>query len=267
MAISLEPASSLTRLDLPRGTHVLGRYESRTYTDSAGKTLLYRLFKPDHYDRQRQYPLILFLHGAGGRGNDNQSQVVDGDITATSYASEAIQAKYPCFILAPQCPIDQRWVEVDWSAPTHTQPPQPSQGLQLTMALLSRLQKEFSLDPHRLYVTGISMGGYATWDLIARYPTYFAAAVPVCGGGDETTADRIVRLPIWVFHGAQDPTVPAARSRNMVSAIRRLGGNALYTEYPHVDHHSWLHAYTDPDLLPWLFFQTRTGNTPLMPCA
>jgi predicted peptidase len=259
--IPFEPASSLTRLNLPSGKDVLARYEARTHTDAAGKTLLYRLFKPDPYDRTHRYPLILFLHGAGGRGNDNQSQILDGDLTAAGYATESIQSQYPCFILAPQCPTDQRWVEVDWSAQTHTQPSHPSDGLRLTMELLSHLQQESSIDPHRLYITGLSMGGYATWDLITRYPTLFAAAVPICGGGDETTAHRILRLPIWAFHGAQDPAVPVARSRNMVSAIRRLGGTVMYTEYPNVDHHSWLHAYTEPDLLPWLFSQTRRVNT------
>src|SRR5207244_7702516 len=119
------------------------------------------------------------------------------------------------------------------------------------------LQKEFSIDPKRLYITGLSMGGYGTWDLISRHPELFAAAAPICGGGDEDQAEKIAKLPIWIFHGAKDQAVPVERSRNMVTALKKAGGEPKYTEYPDVGHDSWVRAYKDPELFAWLFAQKK----------
>ncbi|MBN2780677.1 MAG: prolyl oligopeptidase family serine peptidase, partial [Candidatus Marinimicrobia bacterium] len=130
--------------------------------------------------------------------------------------------------------------------------------LSLVTELLGALQKELPVDPRRLYVTGLSMGGYGTWDLISRMPEMFAAAAPVCGGGDEKQASRLTELPVWVFHGADDTTVPPQRSRNMVDAIRAAGGKKIrYTEYPGVGHGSWKPAYADPKLMKWMFRQRK----------
>jgi len=245
------------RINLPEGKDVLDRYEARTFSDASGNTLLYRFFKPDNYDANRRYPLVLFFHGAGGRGNDNKTQITDAGQTAAGWASEAVQAQHPCFIIAPQCPTDQRWVEVNWSDRAATQPAQPSEGLRMSMELLDQLQRQYNVDPDRIYVTGLSMGGFATWDLIARYPLRFAAAVPVCGGGDESTAARFKDLPVWAFHGSADNVVSPTRSRNMIAALRLAGGNPRYTEYEGVDHFSWVPAYNDPQLIQWLFAQKR----------
>lgn len=237
---------------------VLNLYQARTYTDASGKTLLYRLFKPSEYDPARHYPLVLFLHGAGGRGTDNQGQILDaGAKNAARWAIPDIQAKYPCFILAPQCPPDHKWVDMDWSAAKGEQKPQPTDDLRMTFELMGQLQKEFSIDPDRIYLTGLSMGGFGTWDLLTRHPDVFAAAVPVCGGGDESTAAKIKNVPIWCFHGGNDPVVRTIRSRHMIEAIRAAGGEPKYTEYPGVGHDSWVKAYSEPELLPWLFSQKR----------
>ncbi len=379
-------------------------FEARQYKDADGNVLLYRLYKPKDYDPAKKFPLILFLHGAGERGNNNTAQVRD----ALHWAREQVQKDNPCFILAPQCPavrqafalygtrkdfdqtyadyessagkwktykialaklptgaksylslvnagdrgaaaaapssefrnikiyeegspaaapldmrkldfarrqgsgklklsedgttinfegdlrakapfeytvapksflefefrsgaqglshaialdsddfFDYRWANMDWSAKKGSAGRNPSTPMRLTLEVLDQLRTEYNLDDQRLYITGLSMGGYGTWDVIARYPKLFAAAVPVCGGGDEALASKMKDIPIWCFHGGADPTVPPDRSRNMIKAIKEAGGDPKYTEYPGVGHNSWDKAYSEPELPKWLFSQKR----------
>ena len=153
--------------------------------------------------------------------------------------------------------FDSRWANMDWSAKKGAAGKNPSTPMRLTLEVLAGLQKEFDLDENRLYITGLSMGGYGTWDVIWRHPKMFAAAVPVCGGGDESKAELIKDIPIWCFHGGADPVVPTDRSRNMIKAIKAAGGTPKYTEYPGVGHNSWDRAYSEPELPKWLFSQKR----------
>ncbi len=228
--------------------------EKRVYTDAQGKQLPYRLLKPLAYDPHFHYPLVLFLHGAGERGTDNDKQLIHG---VPAFARDETRKKYPCFLVAPQCPENARWVEVDWSARAHRQPAEPSRPLAQVLELLEALQKEFSIDANRVYVTGLSMGGFGVWDILARRPDLFAAGVPVCGGGDESTAARIAHIPIWAFHGARDPAVQPDRSRRMIAALRKAGGHPRYTEYADEGHASWVPAYKDPEMYAWLFSQKK----------
>ncbi len=228
----------------------LGRHVFET---GKGK-LPYRLLAPDDYDPKKSYPLVIFLHGAGERGTNNEAQFVHG---VSPFAKEAGRKSHPCFLIAPQCPPGKRWVEVDWSAKAHTMPAEPSEPMALLLELLPQLQKRYSIDPKRIYVTGLSMGGFGTWDLLARRPSLFAAAVPICGGGDEATAARIKDVPVWVFHGDRDGVVKVERSRNMVAALRKAGGKSKYTEYKGIGHNSWTQTYNDPAVLKWLFAQRR----------
>lgn len=229
------------------------RMEPRVYENNQGETLPYRLWVPKDYDSDKQYPLILFLHGAGERGNDNQAQMKHAQVLRL-----AADPKRPCFIVAPQCPVGQKWVEVQWSFDRpHTTPEEPSDAMRLTLDILDSLEKEFSIDPLRRYVTGLSMGGFGTFDILLRRPDYFAAAVPVCGGADDTRAEEFKHVPIWVFHGENDPAVPVARSRSIVETLQRLGAEVRYTEYPGAGHNVWERAYLEPDLPQWLFSHTR----------
>jgi len=223
---------------------------------SGGNVLPYRLLRPLRIEVERTYPLVVFLHGAGERGTDNEKQLAHG---VGQFATEENRQKYPCFLVAPQCPPGQRWVEVDWSADSHTQPDEPSGAARLVMVLIDRMIESLPVDPDRVYITGLSMGGFGVWDLMARRPNLFAAAAVVCGGAAESTAATIKHVPVWVFHGALDPAVKPARSRNMVTALERAGGRPRYTEYPDVGHHSWGRAYNDPELYEWLFGQRRTA--------
>jgi predicted peptidase len=173
------------------------------------------------------------------------------------FASDEIMAKYPAFVIAPQCPKEKKWVEVDWTTDQHTTPEQPSVGLGATLKLIEAIQKEFSIDAKRIYITGLSMGGYGTWDALARRPELFAAAAPICGGADLATAGKIKAVPIWAFHGDKDTAVKVQRSRDMIAALTAAGGTPKYKEYPGVGHDSWSQTYRDPAFYQWLFAQRK----------
>ncbi len=228
-------------------------FEKHTFENEQGE-LPYRLLKPIQYDENQSYPLVLFFHGAGERGYDN---VVPLTHIAPLFTKGVNRKYYPCFVLVPQCPPEQRWVEVDWSAEAHDIPQEPSTPMQLTLNLLDEIIENYHIDTNRLYVTGLSMGGFATWDIIARYPDTFAAAVPICGGGDVATTEEIKDIPLWAFHGKLDQVVLVSRSRDMILSIREAGGKPKYTEYPNEYHGSWKPAYQEPDLLKWMFAQKK----------
>jgi predicted peptidase len=228
----------------------------RVYRDKDGATIPYCLFVPKGYDAKQKYPLILFLHGAGERGNDNGRQLLHPDVLQLVTAKQA--AKNPCFVVAPQCPAVAKWVDVNWwQRPHHRTPEKPAEPMRLTLEMLDGLTKEYSIDADRIYVTGLSMGGYGTFDLLVRRPAYFAAAVPLCGGADDARAKDFAHVPIWVFHGSKDGAVPVERSRSVVEALKKAGGNPKYTEYEGEGHLIWKRAYAEPELADWLFSQKR----------
>ena len=220
-------------------------FVARVQKSAQGVTRPYRLFIPPQYDSQKKkYPLVLWLHGAGSVGSDNRKQVTLDSIQGTHvWITMANQMKYPAFVVAPQCPPGRTW--------------NTSGELSVVLEVLDSLQKEFSIDSRRLYVSGQSMGGYGTWELIAEKPVLFAAAVPLCGGGNVATAGSISKVPIWAFHGSADRVVSVNESRKMITAIKNAGGNPRYTEYPGVGHEVWLHAFNEPGLIDWLFAQHR----------
>jgi predicted peptidase len=223
--------------------------EKRTFTDPAGVSLPYRLLKPEKYDSKQTYPLVVFLHGMGERGDDNDAQLLHG---VAEFAKPDNRQKYPCFLMAPQCPKTTTWAKFGMEFQKD-----PTEAMRLLLDSIPGLMKAFSIDEKRVYITGLSMGGFGTWDALVRRPNLFAAAVPICGGGDVKTAEQISKTPIWVFHGAKDNAVPVARSRTMVEALKKAGGDPKYTEYPDEGHASWVPAYKDADMLAWLFAQKK----------
>jgi poly(hydroxyalkanoate) depolymerase family esterase len=246
--------ATMTTADLLSAGEV-PEFQAREFKGSDGGTLLYRLLVPPKYqpaDSQPRHPLLIFLHGAGERGSDNQAQLKHGRPFMESVARD-----YGCFVLAPQCPSGQKWVDVDWFARDHRLPQRPSEPMRALLELLPQLQREFRIDPDRLYVMGLSMGGYGTWGMIQRNPDKFAAAVPICGGADASCAEQIKHVPVWCFHGDKDGAVPVTRSRQIIESLRQAGGNPKYTEYPGVGHNSWTPAFADPELPKWLFAQKR----------
>ena len=229
-------------------------FAARTFRSKKYSSLPYRLLIPKQYHKTTSYPLVLFLHGSDERGTDNIKQLYVG---LNIFADDKMMRRYPCFIAAPQCPAGMKWVDVNWKEERHSMRENPTPALAMAIELVEELQLEFSIDKKRLYITGYSMGGFGAWEAIERRPDLFAAAVPVCGGGDEAKAFRAARMPVWAFHGALDKIVKVSRSRNMIDAIVLAGGMPRYTEYPDINHFSWGLAYSDPHLFEWLFKQKK----------
>jgi len=248
-----------TMLVQSRG-EILKAFTARSYTDAEGHVLLYRLFIPAGYEPGKKYPLTLFLHGSGEAGDNNETQAVGAAAAALSHPF--IQAKYPSFVVCPQIPRRAQWgfgLSDNW-------PPQALFGL------LETLRKEFSLDGDRLYITGLSLGGFGTWDMIGRYPDMFAAAVPVSAAGDPTQVEKFKNLPIWALHGTVDRAVifagPMPKNKglipgivgdsDMIAALEKAGGHPKFTVYEGQGHGIWPLAYNETGLYDWLFSQKRS---------
>jgi predicted peptidase len=219
----------------------------------------YRLLTPIDLNATQRYPLVLFFHGSGERGDDNKKQLQHG---VRRFSLPASRTEYPCFVLVPQCPthIDNQpmmWTGEREKMHSLKLAPEVAIPLRSALELLITIEDKFPVDQDRIYLTGISMGGFASWEALIRNPKKFAAAIPVCGGGDVNYADRIKDIPIWAFHGANDPTVPVQCTRSMIEMIQQAGGHPRYTEYSGVGHNSWDRAYAEPELLSWLFSQKR----------
>ncbi len=225
-----------------------------------GVAYKYQVYVPAEWSKNKKWPVILFLHGAGERGEDGLLQTQVGIATAIRLHAD----RFPCIVVIPQCRRNVWWAD----------PAMEAQSLKA----LDQSMKEFRGDPERVYLTGLSMGGYGTWSLVSKYPGRFAALAPVCGGvrrpekgpssadappGDPNAdpyvavAQKVGKTPVWIFHGGSDTTVPPAESRKMNDALKAAGGNVKYTEYSGVGHNSWDRAYAEPEFMPWLLSQRR----------
>ena len=203
--------------------------------------LNYLLYLPEGYAQsKKKWPLLLFLHGAGERGADVQLVAKHGPPKLVKEGKQ-----FPFVIVSPQCPEWEWWAN----------------GTQVAAldALLNDIVARYRIDKNRIYVTGLSMGGFGTWQLALKYPRRFAAIAPICGKGDPTQAARIKDLPIWVFHGAKDPTVPLAGSQDMVDALKQCGSDVKFTIYPDALHDSWTETYNNPELYDW-FLKHKRGE-------
>lgn len=211
-------------------------------SDTGGTTLPFRYFVPPGYDPSQAYPLILFLHGAGERGNDNEAQLNNDANGAMRLLDDANLAQQPVFMVAPQCFTNGWW----GGAPLET-----------AVAIVDQLAADYSIDPQRIYITGVSMGGMGAWAAVAAHAQRFAAAVPMSGNGDTGAANAVSAVPFWFFHAANDPTVGVAGSDALVAALRNAGANTVYTRYDEGGHSIWPVAYAHPLLFHWLVSQRR----------
>ena len=230
-------------------------YEAKAFTSEDGKTLNYRIHSPTPLNRSTEYPLVIVLHGAGERGKDNARQLVHGGKDIVAYSKKANK---PAFIVFPQCPHKQQWVNTPWGDLEHTMPENPSDSMALVLQLIDKLRKDLPVDEKQILVAGLSMGGFGTWDIIQRKPDLFAAALPICGGGDTAEAAKIKDIPIWVVHGANDRVVKTKRSRDMVKALKDAGGEPIYTEYEGVAHNSWSKTFANDKVWEWFFSQKKS---------
>ncbi|HKM68264.1 MAG TPA: alpha/beta hydrolase-fold protein [Candidatus Acidoferrum sp.] len=225
-------------------------FRKKAYVDKKGERLPYRLYVPLGYDANRKYPLLLWLHGGDGRGSDNVRQLNGGNqIPAHFWAGEAVQLKFPMFVLLPQCPSGDNWSDPDLN--------QPTKWLEMTMRALADVEKEFSIDTERLYLAGQSMGGLGVWSTLQAYPGQWAAAVILSAYDNFTDLPVLAQTPLWVFQGDQDETVPVTLVRAMMKQLNKAHANLRYTEYRKTDHEVWKKAFAEPDLLLWLSAQKR----------
>lgn len=199
--------------------------------------LNYLLYLPKDYDTQESWPLLLFLHGAGERGDDLELVKVHGPPKLIAQGME-----FPFIVVSPQCPKDTWWEPIE------------------LVALLDEVSGKHKVDANRVYVTGLSMGGFGSWRLAFHAPHRLAAIVPICGGGETYWTKQFPNLPVWAFHGAKDAGVPVERSQAMVDALKKEGGNPKLTIYPDAEHDSWTQTYNDPELYKWLLAQKRVAK-------
>jgi hypothetical protein len=209
--------------------------ETRNFVDKEGDTLHYILIKPQNYDKRKKYPLVVCLPYGSYEAGAAEWLSTDGN-----------RIKHPAFIFVPYCPEGEGWGGI-FGYPSLES---------LVYQTIGDLH-EPGIDIKRRYITGVSRGGYGTWEFICARPDMFAAAIPVCGGVDPKLASKIVNIPVWAFHGANDKNVPVSGSRDMISAIKRAGGHPLYTEYPYGTHNIWDNVKDTPDLWNWLFAQKK----------
>ena len=230
------------------------KYEARSY--KSDWVMPYRLFRPD---ASGKLPLVVYLHGSGGQGDDNLRQISLGNVFGTRvWLLLENQKKFPCYVLAPQS--NRGWVRYDpakLEKGDYEMVSGPGQGVSLALEVIDAVRREFSIDDHRIYVTGQSMGGAGTWNMIASRPGFFAAAVPLCGASSKDDGTGSIETPLWNFHGDSDQTVPVSFSHDRLAARRKAGGHPLSTEYAGVDHNVWEWAFTEPALAEWMFSQKR----------
>ena len=215
--------------DDPPGTQQSARLDTQVKVQMG-----YLLYLPKQYDKQESWPLLLFLHGGGERGDNLELVKVHGPPKLISEGKD-----FPFIVVSPQCRKDQWWEPIE------------------LISLLDDIGRKYKVDEDRIYVTGLSLGGYGTWRLAAYAPHRLAAIVPICGGGESFWAKPFAHLPVWAFHGAKDAGVPLERSQAMVDALKKSGGMPKFTVYPDAEHDSWTETYNNPKLYEWLLEQKR----------
>ena len=212
-----------------------GQQQQRQLQWQVTVTMDYWLYLPPDYEQRDAWPLLLFLHGAGERGSDLNLVQRHGPPRLINEGRE-----FPFVVVSPQCPAGRWWDPFELAA------------------LVDAIVQQHRIDESRLYVTGLSMGGFGTWALAAHQPQRFAAIAPICGGGEPIVARLVASTPAWVFHGAKDPVVPVERSRQMVQAMENAGGQVRFTIYPDAGHDAWTETYANPELYEWLLQHQRT---------
>lgn len=235
-------------------------YQSFRFIQS-GDTLPYRLLLPVDFDPNKEYPLLVFLHGRGESGRDNQKQLTHG---SKQFLTDSFRQKHPAIIVFPQCAADDYWSNVHTIADEKgkrsfyfVDGEAPSRSLELAMALTRHLMVQYRVKKDQVYAMGLSMGGMGVFEMVRRMPGVFAAAVPICGGAHPATAKSLRKVKWWVFHGAKDDVVLPRYSEEMVDALKKARASVRFTLYPNANHNSWDPAFAEPGLLDWLFDQHK----------
>lgn len=224
---------------------------------SGNDTLPYRILLPLNYDASKKYPLVLFLHGSGERGRDNESQLMNG---SSLFLRDSVREKYPAIVVFPQCMYESYWSNVNRDYTKSGEERyvfqtggEPTVAMKLLQKLLKKIIRQYPVEKRQVYAGGLSMGGMGTFEIVWRKPKLFAAAFPICGGADTASAKKFRKVHWWIFHGAKDDVVLPKFSQRIVTALEALQADVKFTLYPKADHNSWDNAFAEPGLLPWLF--------------
>jgi predicted peptidase len=250
---------------LMSGLDAIGQlsFEKEVFKNGNGE-LLYRIQYPKNFSANKTYPLVLFLHGAGERGDDNEKQLVHG---STLFINEENRSKYPAIVVFPQCPMEGYWASVERTRNVYGEQQfnfdnsnAPTQSMQSLLSMMDSLAVLPFVDQQRIYVMGLSMGGMGTFEIVGRRSDLFAAAIPICGGGDpKDTSSYSNKTKFWIFHGAKDDVVFPQHSVNMAYALNKAGATPRFTLYKNANHNSWDYAFDEPHLLCWLFSQMKNN--------
>lgn len=239
-----------------------GAFEEGKHSDG-GKTLHYQITYPDNFEENKEYPVLLFLHGAGERGDDNKAQLVHG---SKLFIDQENRNNYPAIVIFPQCPREDFWAKTGFGNDNghrkfEFKPSEdPTASMKLVLSMMDSIANLKFTDKSRIYVGGLSMGGMGTFEILSRRPEMFAAAFPICGGGNPNSVSEYAQsVGLWVFHGAKDDVVLPSYSTDMVIALQASGGNVKYTLYKNANHNSWDAAFSEPTLLSWLFNQKKSS--------
>lgn len=220
----------------------------------------YRILLPKDYNPKKAYPLIVFLHGSGERGKDNELQLVHG---ADLFLKHEVRERYPAIVVFPQCPKESAWSNVGAKQGgknlrfVFQEKGKPTYAMSALQKLVRTLLRNYTVDRERIYIGGLSMGGMGTFEMVRRNPKTFAAAFPICGGAHPDTAAKLTGPAWWVFHGDQDGAVHHSYSQLMATALKTAGAEVKFSLYPGVGHNSWDNAFQEADLLPWMFAKSK----------
>ena len=223
-------------------------------------TLLYRILMPENFDKTKTYPVLLFLHGAGERGNDNQAQLIHG---GKLFLRPEVRANYPAIVIFPQCPEDSYWSNVKSSMVNgkrnfeFEKGGKPTLAMKMVMSLMEQVKDLPYTANKRISAGGLSMGGMGTFEILRRMRGEFAAAFAVCGGDNPENVRKYKNIPLWIFHGAKDDVVPPENSQIVADALKAKKADVKFTMYPETNHNSWDQAFAEPELLSWLFSHKR----------
>ena len=255
---SARPVSASTALG--RNSAMNG-YVTHVFREGGGASMTYYLHVPAGYDPTQRYPLVLLLHGGGESGVATRTLELNQAVLLSNayvsvWTSPAVQAEWPSFIVVPQVTWPNRWVNVPAKHGSYRLADAPDASLRMAKEIVDAVHTMYAgVDPSRLYITGLSMGGYGVWEAIERWPGYFSAAAPLAGAGDPSRAAALANLPIWAFQGADDTIVPVSGSLDMIAAIRAAGGHPHFTEFAGAGHGIWMNAYSSHGFMSWLFAQ------------
>ena len=246
--LATNPAAPMQTLDKNEPA-----FFKKMYTDKKGYKMPYRVYVPANYDADKKYPLVLFFHSGSGRGFNNEQQIMHENAAGTHvWTQPANQAQFPAFVLAPQCSIEDNWGDPDLN--------EINARMQMAREVLASVQKDYSIDPDRIVLVGQSMGGLGVWALLQNFPEKWAAAVVVGSYDNFTSPGAIARVPLWLFQGDMDLTVPVELVRTMVKQLKKANAQVRYTEYHKMNHEIWDRAFAETQLIPWAAAQRRGAS-------